>query len=312
MESDSNYGGSSSSRIQNLVEDLGDESFETRNEALMTLKAMLPHSEVSISNNLVEIIAEHGDNEAGSSTSFINKGAIELFQSMSELGLEPLVNDLLRNGDEYARRVATDALGRTGRMAVLPYLMECMNDDDMYVRWQAAKGLGRFAGSSDARDALVNSMDDSKPYVRKRVARSLEVFGGAGPVDEKVKGPMEKDGKGDIDGDGIPDSKDEKPRKAKKKKGKSKEDDLARIADKKESIDFKTLGTASEDDKDDLKNIKGIGPFLEQKLNALGIYTYKQISNMTPELEDQVNEAIEFFPGRIKRDNWVKQAKDLK
>ena len=312
MESDSNYGGSSSSRIQNLVEDLGDESFETRNEALMTLKAMLPHSEVSISNSLVEIIAEHGDDEAGSSTSFVNKGAIELFQNMSELGLEPLVNDLLRNGDEYARRVATDALGRTGRMAVLPYLIESMNDADMYVRWQAAKGLGRFAGSSDARDALVDSMDDSKPYVRKRVARSLEVFGGAGPIDEKVKGPMEKDGKGDIDGDGIPDSKDEKPREAKKKKGKSKEDDLARIADKKESIDFKTLGTASEDDKDDLKNIKGIGPFLEQKLNALGIYTYKQISNMTPELEDQVNEAIEFFPGRIKRDNWVKQAKDLK
>ena len=312
MESDSNYGGSSSSRIQNLVEDLGDESFETRNEALMTLKAMLPHSEVSISNNLVETIAEHSENEAGSSTSFINKGAIELFQNMSELGLEPLVNDLLRNGDEYARRVATDALGRTGRMAVLPYLIECMNDDDMYVRWQAAKGLGRFGGSSDARDALVGSIDDPKPYVRKRVARSLEVFGGAGPVDEKVKGPMEKDGKGDIDGDGIPDSKDEEPRKATKKKGNSKEDDLARIADKKESIDFKTLGTASEDERDDLKNIKGIGPFLEQKLNALGIYTYKQISNMTPELEDQVNEAIEFFPGRIKRDNWVKQAKDLK
>ena len=312
MESDSNYGGSSSSRIQNLVEDLGDESFETRNEALMTLKAMLPHSEVSISKSLVEIVGEHGDDEAGSSTSFVNKGAIELFQNMSELGLEPLVNDLLRNGDEYARRVATDALGRTGRMAVLPYLIESMNDADMYVRWQAAKGLGRFAGSSDARDALVSSMDDSKPYVRKRVARSLEVFGGAGPVDEKVEGPMEKDGKGDIDGDGIPDSKDKKPRKAKKKKGKSKEDDLARIAEKKESIDFKTLGTASENDKDDLKNIKGIGPFLEQKLNALGIYTYKQISNMTPELEDQVNEAIEFFPGRIKRDNWVKQAKDLK
>ena len=312
MESDSNFSGSSSNRIQNLVEDLGDENFGTRNEALMTLKAMLPTSEVSISNALVEVINEHGDNKAGSNTSFVNKGAIELFQDMSELGLEPLVNDLLKDGDVFARRVATDAMGRTGRMAVLPYLIECMNDDDMYVRWQAAKGLGRFAGCSDARDALVNSMDDSKPYVRKRVARSLEVFGGAGPVDEKVKGPMEKDGKGDIDGDGIPDSKDEKPRKAKKKKGKSKEDDLARIADKKESIDFKTLGTASEDDKDDLKNIKGIGPFLEQKLNALGIYTYKQISNMTPELEYQVNEAIEFFPGRIKRDNWVKQAKDLK
>ena len=312
MESDSNIGGSSSGRIQNLIEDLGDESFETRNEALITLKAMLPLSEVSISNSLVETILESEESEAGSSASFVNKGAIELFQNMSELGLEPLVNDLLKNGDAFARRVATDAMGRTGRMAVLPYLIKCMNDDDMYVRWQAAKGLGRFAGSSDARDSLVGSLDDPEPYVRKRVARSLEIFGGSGPVDEKVKGPMEKDGKGDIDGDGIADSEDEEPRKAEKKNSGSKEDDLARIAEKKDSIDFGTLGTADEENKDDLKNIKGIGPFLEQKLNALGIYTYEQISNMTPDLEDQVNEAIEFFPGRIKRDNWVKQAKDLK
>ena len=32
---------------------------------------------------------------------------------------------------------------------------------------------------------------------------------------------------------------------------------------------------------------------------------------MTPEIEDQVNEAIEFFPGRIKRDQWAKQATEL-
>ncbi|MEC9138262.1 MAG: HEAT repeat domain-containing protein [Candidatus Thermoplasmatota archaeon] len=312
MESDSNIGGGSSGRIQNLIEDLGDESFETRNEALITLKAMLPLSEVSISNNLVETILENEESEAGSSASFVNKGAIELFQNMSELGLEPLVNDLLKNGDAFARRIATDAMGRTGRMAVLPYLIKCMDDDDMYVRWQAAKGLGRFAGSSDARDSLVGSLNDPEPYVRKRVARSLEIFGGAGPIDEKIKGPMEEDGKGDIDGDGVADSEDKEPRKVEKKDSGSKEDDLARIAEKKDSIDFKTLGTADEENKDDLKNIKGIGPFLEQKLNALGIYTYEQISNMTPELEEQVNEAIEFFPGRVKRDNWVKQAKDLK
>jgi len=217
MESDSNLSGGSSSRIQNLVEDLGDENFETRNEALMTLKAMLPTSEVSISNALIEVVSKHGDNGAGSNTSFVNKGAIELFQNMSELGLEPLVNNLLKDGDVYARRVATDAMGRTGRMAVLPYLIKCINDDDMYVRWQAAKGLGRFAGSNDARDALVSQMDDPEPYVRKRVARSLESFGGAGPIDEKVEGPMEEDGEGDIDGDGIPDSEDEEPRKADEK-----------------------------------------------------------------------------------------------
>ena len=211
MDNDSNFSGNSSSRIHNLVEDLGDESFENRNEALMTLKAMLPANESSISSYLVEIISGHGDDGAGSNTSFVNKGAIELFQGMTELGLEPLVNELLR-GDVYDRRVAVDALGRTGRMAVLPYLIASMSDDDMYVRWQAAKGLGRYAGSNDARDALLDGIDDSEPYVRKRVGRSLESFGGVGPKDEEIEGPLEDDGEGDIDGDGIKDSDDGEPR----------------------------------------------------------------------------------------------------
>jgi predicted flap endonuclease-1-like 5' DNA nuclease len=32
---------------------------------------------------------------------------------------------------------------------------------------------------------------------------------------------------------------------------------------------------------------------------------------MTPEIEEQVNKAIEFFPGRVKRDEWAKQAREL-
>ena len=36
-----------------------------------------------------------------------------------------------------------------------------------------------------------------------------------------------------------------------------------------------------------------------------------QIARMTPDLEEEVNVAIEFFPGRVKRDEWVKQAKEL-
>jgi len=63
--------------------------------------------------------------------------------------------------------------------------------------------------------------------------------------------------------------------------------------------------------KDDLQVIKGIGPFIEEKLNALGIYMFVQIARMTPKLEEEVNIAIEFFPGRVKRDQWVKQAKEL-
>ena len=88
-------------------------------------------------------------------------------------------------------------------------------------------------------------------------------------------------------------------------------EELARVAAKAETIDFATLGVASALEKDDLKTIKGIGPFIEEKLNALGIYTFEQISKMTAKIEEEVNVAIEFFPGRVKRDEWAKQAKKL-
>ena len=104
-----------------------------------------------------------------------------------------------------------------------------------------------------------------------------------------------------------PEPEDDKPLSKEEKK----EAELERIKERSKNIDFDILGTASADEKDDLKTIKGVGPFIEEKLNALGIYTFSQISKMTSDLEDQVNEAIEFFPGRVKRDEWAKQAKDL-
>ena len=88
-------------------------------------------------------------------------------------------------------------------------------------------------------------------------------------------------------------------------------EELERVAAKAEKIDFATLGVASASDRDDLQTIKGIGPFIEEKLNALGIYTFEQISKMTAKIEEEVNIAIEFFPGRVKRDEWAKQAKQL-
>jgi len=88
-------------------------------------------------------------------------------------------------------------------------------------------------------------------------------------------------------------------------------EELERVAAKAEKIDFATLGVASASDRDDLQTIKGIGPFIEEKLNALGIYTFEQISKMTAKIEEEVNVAIEFFPGRVKRDEWAKQAKQL-
>ncbi len=65
-------------------------------------------------------------------------------------------------------------------------------------------------------------------------------------------------------------------------------------------------------EKDDLKLIKGIGPFIEEKVNALGITTFKQVAALTHEDVDLVTDAIQFFPGRILRDDWMSQAQQLK
>jgi len=50
----------------------------------------------------------------------------------------------------------------------------------------------------------------------------------------------------------------------------------------------KILGVAKASKKDDLQAIKGIGSFIEEKLNALGIYTFAQVGNMTPKIEEEV------------------------
>ena len=71
------------------------------------------------------------------------------------------------------------------------------------------------------------------------------------------------------------------------------------------------ISEASEKDKDDLKQIAGIGPVIERKLNGLGIYTFRQISEFTPYAIEQVTAAIKFFPERIGRDNWIGQAAAL-
>ncbi len=65
-----------------------------------------------------------------------------------------------------------------------------------------------------------------------------------------------------------------------------------------------------EGEADDLKKISGIGPKLEQTLNELGIYHYKQIAEFTDENIQWVDEHLK-FKGRIDRDNWIEQAKEL-
>ena len=61
---------------------------------------------------------------------------------------------------------------------------------------------------------------------------------------------------------------------------------------------------------DDLKQIGGIGPALEKKLNALGITTFAQIAALNEDQIKAIDETLN-FQGRIERDKWVEQAQTL-
>lgn len=63
--------------------------------------------------------------------------------------------------------------------------------------------------------------------------------------------------------------------------------------------------------KDNLKKIHGVGPKIEKLLNQLGITSFLQVANFTPDDIETVTEALDAFPGRIERDNWVGSADEL-
>jgi predicted flap endonuclease-1-like 5' DNA nuclease len=62
---------------------------------------------------------------------------------------------------------------------------------------------------------------------------------------------------------------------------------------------------------DDLKLIVGIGPMLERMLAQLGVTSYRQIGRWTERDIDEFDRRLPEFPGRIRRDQWVVQARAL-
>lgn len=68
------------------------------------------------------------------------------------------------------------------------------------------------------------------------------------------------------------------------------------------------LGAAGPDD---LKSIVGIGPVLERMLHNLGIMRFQQIANWSERDVAEFDARLHEFPGRIERDQWTTQAREL-
>ena len=61
---------------------------------------------------------------------------------------------------------------------------------------------------------------------------------------------------------------------------------------------------------DDLKQLSGVGPALEKKLHEAGVTSFAQIAAWTQDDIAAMDEKLS-FKGRIEREGWVDQAKDL-
>jgi len=62
---------------------------------------------------------------------------------------------------------------------------------------------------------------------------------------------------------------------------------------------------------DDLKLIVGVGPVLERMLHQLGVTTFRQVAYWSDNDIDVIDAKLHEFPGRIRRDGWVIQARAL-
>jgi large subunit ribosomal protein L21 len=61
---------------------------------------------------------------------------------------------------------------------------------------------------------------------------------------------------------------------------------------------------------DDLKALSGVGPALEKKLQEAGVTTFAQIAAWTEADVAEMDEKLS-FRGRIEREGWIDQAKEL-
>ncbi|MBD3653810.1 50S ribosomal protein L21 [Kangiella sp.] len=86
--------------------------------------------------------------------------------------------------------------------------------------------------------------------------------------------------------------------------------DGAKPAAKKATAKKAPAKKAAKTEGDDLTKLSGVGPVIVGKLNDAGITTFKQIAEWTAEDVAKFDEQLN-FKGRIEREGWIEQAKEL-
>jgi predicted flap endonuclease-1-like 5' DNA nuclease len=93
------------------------------------------------------------------------------------------------------------------------------------------------------------------------------------------------------------------------------ENALAKLADRIGELEQTLSGrntpeSNGDGSRDDLTLIAGIDPSLEKRLNLIGIYTFRQIANWTPDDIQRYERQLPGFSSRVEREKWMACAQE--
>ncbi|HET8737752.1 MAG TPA: 50S ribosomal protein L21 [Pricia sp.] len=188
-----------------------------------------------------------------------------------------------------------------------------------------AKGAKKSEKKEESKKSESTQAEEVKASSKKEAKDTIQkAEGKTAPIEKSVasKPEAEKAGKAEK---GT--SKKEAPKKESPKKTKAKSDSEGEISenlitraehraeDQNIEIDvdklLHSIGTSTKAEADDLKEINGIGPAYEERLNEIGIYTYEQISKLKAADRDELAALEGITREKIESEEWVKQAKAL-
>lgn len=154
------------------------------------------------------------------------------------------------------------------------------------------------AKADEPDDTQTLKQAEAKPVVREAKAKDVE---------KKAEAKQKESSKKAVAEQKPVKEKTAEPKEDKAPKAKKATEPKQKKKPKKTTKTSKGYGP----ERDDLKRISGVGPKLEQLLNKNGIMRFEQIANLDEGKIEKLNEQLGSFRGRIERDDWITQAKEL-
>ena len=145
----------------------------------------------------------------------------------------------------------------------------------------------------------------SASSIRKRTSHLTVILSDDEIAEKETKANVSKKSEAKSSKPKAAEKKKAEPKAEKKEEAKSASDDKGRV-DESRGLVY----DSAPSEVDDLKEISGVGPKLEEKLHSVGVYQYRQIADWTEENVAEFDDLLS-FKGRIERDGWIEKAKAL-